>query len=229
MELMLPFSEYCEISNVIYKKRHYFIKQDKGTITSPLDLVEHNLTLLQAKAMFIVDPTHTSTIINLINQCNPEMIDELMRYFDESAPIQKLLDSRLQELNKTKQEKFTVEVHEKKNMYPVYDVLIDEMNIKGYKTDAELYKYIDMDRRVFGKFRKKNASISREYAFWFAVGFELDYPEAVEFLAKFGYAFKKTDDRESLIAYVMRTRVYKFREMQSILFSYGFRIFGERK
>lgn len=98
---------------------------------------------------------------------------------------------------------------------------------KGYESDASLYIYIGMNRRTFAKFRKKDATISRENALWRTVGFELSYHEGQDFLGKLGYAFKQTDDRERLITQVMRTRKYKFNEMQAILYSFGFRMFGE--
>lgn len=228
MELLLPFDEYCEISSE-FKEKRFLFEPMKDSNTSALGTLENNMNALRAKALFIVDPTQTNVIVSLINQCNPEMIDELIEYFDETAPIQKLLESRRKELYKEKQKSIKTVINFQESSCPVYDVLIDEMNIKGYETDAAFYNYIDMDRRIFSKYRKKGATISRENAFWFATGFELSYPEAVEFLAKLGYAFKDFDAREQLIAHVMRTRKYKFREMQSILYSLDFKMFGEVK
>lgn len=228
MELMLPFDEYCEICSE-FKATHDSEIQIRSNLEFSLHTLKNNINALRVKALFVVDPSQTNAIFNLINQCNSEMIEELMEYFDESAPIQKLLENRRKELSKEKEKNLNSVVKTQKSSYPVYDVLIDEMKIKGYETDADLYNYIDMDRRVFGKFRKKGATISRENALWFAVGFELNYPEAADFLAKLGYAFKYSDAREQLIAHVMRTRRYRFREMQSILYSFGFKMFGEVK
>lgn len=226
MELILPFSEYCELSYSIEREeRNYFIKQ--GQERSSGLRFETDLNALRVKAVFIADPCQMNVISRLINQCNPEMLEELIDYFDNGAPIQQLLAQRLEELGHENRKSIeSVFQEEEKHIY-LYDILIEEMAEKGYESDAALYTHIGMDRRTFAKFRKKDATISRENALWLTVGFELNYPEGQELFGKLGYAFKQTDDRERLITQVMRTRKYKFKEMQAILYSFGFRMFGE--
>lgn len=226
VELLLPFSEYCELSYYIEQEgRNCFIKTKPSRLTGFYS--ETDLNALRAKALFIADPCQVNVISRLISECNQEMIVELMDYFDKAAPIQQLLEQRLNELDKENQKSIeNVFIEEKKHTY-IYDILIEKMTEKSYESDAALYTYIGMDRRTFAKFRKKDATISRESALWLTVGFELNYPEGKDFFGKLGYAFKQTDDREKLITQVMRTQKYKFKEMQSILYSFGFRMFGE--
>lgn len=226
MELLLPFSEYCELSYFLeHEEKNNFIK--KKQICSSKFHFESDLNALKIKAMFIADSSQVNIIRYLIDQCNPEMIAELMDYFDKAAPIQQLLAQRLDELDQ--ENRISIESvfqEEEKHIY-IYDILIEKMVEKGYESDASFYTYIGMDRRTFAKFRKKDATISRENALWFTVGFELNYPEGKDFFGKLGYDFMQIVDRERLIAQVMRTRKYKFKEMQAILYSFGFRIFGE--
>ena len=225
MELLLPFKEYCELSHFIEQGKNVFTKKRQ---TCSLGFrFESDLNALRAKALFIADPSQMNVINRLVDQCNSEMIVELMNYFDKTAPIQKLLIQRLDELNQENRKSIESVFREERKRIYIYDILIEEMAEKGYERDASLYTYIGMDRRTFAKFRKKDATISRENALWLTVGFELNYPEGRDFLGKLGYAFKQTDDRERLITQVMRTRKYKFNEMQAILYSFGFRMFGE--
>lgn len=226
MKLLLPFSEYYELSHFMeLKENKNFINKDQIYLSK--FRFETDINALKAKALFIADPYQTSVISSLINQCNSEMIVELMNYFDKAAPIQQLLAQRLDELEQENGKSIESVFKEEEKHICVYDILIEEMEKKGYESDAALYTYIGMDRRTFAKFRKKDATISRENALWFTVGFELNYPDGQDFFGKLGYSLRQTDDRERLIIQVMRTRKYKFNEMQAILYSFGLRMFGE--
>lgn len=225
MDLLLPFTEYCELSHYTEQEKNIYIKKKQPR--PPEFRLESDLDALRTKALFIANPSQMNVIRCLLYQCNADMIVELMNYFDKAAPIQKMLTQRLDELDRENRKSIESIFHEEGNHICVYDILIEEMEKKGHESDVSLYTYIGMDRRTFAKFRKKDATISRENALWFAVGFELNYPDGQRFLEKLGYAFKQTNDREKLITQVMRTRKYKFNDMQAILYSFGFKLFGE--
>ena len=224
MQLLLPFDEYCDLTQALRAPRSI----GPGLKSSV------NLNILRAKALFITDPTQIDLLDYLLNLCKPDEISELMKFFDKTAPIQKILEEHLKELETQELPYKDASAASKLDLRPeqsrapsVYEILIEEMQKKGYETDADFYNHIGLDRRTFGKLRKADASISRELALWFAVGLELNYSEANEFLAKMGYAFKSTSDREQLIVYTMRTRKYTFKNMQQRLFSFGYKMFGE--
>lgn len=172
MELLLSFSEYCELSYLTGREaKNCFIKKEHTRL--PRFRFETDINALRAKAVFLSDPCQMNVISRLIDQCNPEMIVELMDYFDKTAPIQQLLAQRLNELDQENRKNIeSVFQEEEKHIY-IYDILIEEMSENGYESDAALYTYIGMDRRTFAKFRKKDATISRENALWLTVGFEL--------------------------------------------------------
>ena len=94
------------------------------------------------------------------------------------------------------------------------------MSCKGFDSDSAFYNHISMSRQTFAKIRKTNY-ISRNHALLMAVGLELTYLEAVDFMENAGYAFRKTDSRETIITYVMRNRKYTLYSMEEILFAFG--------
>lgn len=227
MNLLLSFSEYCEISGVMKERNNNnaYDLSNNNDLSPKLDM-----NVLRMKAMFLTGQGQIDAVTYLINQCNSKMLKELMDYFDKDAPIQKLILKKLDELDRKDNEKTeAIEFNKDNDQCGIYDILIEEMKAKGYERDSEYYNYIHMDRRIFAKFRQPGAEISRENALWLTVGFELNYLEGQEFLGKLGYAFRQTDARERLIAQIMRTRKYTFSQMQEILFCFSFKIFGESK
>jgi len=195
---MIDFSLYCDIHNTYLT--------DKKTSFS----------------MVVENQYDDNAVITLLKKCDISTITHLIDYFDENAPIQSLLKSRLDELQ-IDEKKFDIQEavdSSKKRNRSFYQYLVNVMNSKGFDSDASFYNHISMSRQTFAKIRKTNY-ISRNHALLMAVGLELTYLEAVDFMENAGYAFRKTDSRESIIAYVMRNKKYTLFSMEEILFSFG--------
>lgn len=120
----------------------------------------------------------------LIGECNMNMTERLMGYFDKKAPVQQLLRERLVQLKQNEKDGTIEEyiVSSKSKSVSFYQYLTGWIEKKGYQTEAEFYNYIGMSRQTFAKIRKKENQISRNYALLMAVGLELNYLEAVEFM-----------------------------------------------
>ena len=162
-------------------------------------------------------------IYDLINNCDLETVERLMEYFESNAPVQDILKKRYTELKQNTvggglNEYLKKEIKKEPDFY-IY--LTDMIEKKGFRSDSDFYNYIGMSRQTFSKIRKKGANVSRNHALLMAVGLGLNYNEAVEFMRKAGYAFKKTDPREAIVMYVMRSKKYDLMEMEEILYSFG--------
>lgn len=228
MKPVLNFLDYCEIASGLRRietEKFNFCEADKLNGKKP---IEWNENMLRAKAMFIADPDNADIILLWLEQCNLQMVKDLMDYFEEDAPIQKMLFQRYEALEKEScAGRKEIELEEQNLGWTVYDYLVEQMQKKGYTTDADFYHYIGMDRRSFAKLRKKDAHVTREMALWLAAGFEFNLLETQKFLKDLGYALRKNVRRENLIAQVMRTRKYRFMDMQEILYYFGEKPFGE--
>lgn len=195
---MIDFSLYCDIHNTYLSNKQ------------PLF------------SMIAENQYDDNAVITLLKKCDKNTLVHLIEYFDEGAPIQSLLKSRLKELDVDEEQNDIEEVvsSSKKRNKSFYQYLVNVMSCKGFDSDSAFYNHISMSRQTFAKIRKTNY-ISRNHALLMAVGLELTYLEAVDFMENAGYAFRKTDSREAIIAYVMRNRKYTLYSMEEILYTFG--------
>lgn len=195
---MIDFSLFCDIQNT-------YLTDKKASFS-----------------MIVENQYDDSALVTLLKKCDKTTIVNLMEYFDEGAPIQSLLKNQLDELNiEEKQMDIEEAVNSsKKRNKSFYQYLVTIMSRKGFDTDSAFYNYISMSRQTFAKIRKTNY-VSRNHALLMSVGLELTYLEAVDFMENAGYAFRKTDSRESIITYVMRNKKYTLFSMEEILYSFG--------
>lgn len=165
--------------------------------------------------------SNDEVIIDLIADCDIEMIKKLMSYFESKAPIQELLQKRLTELETLAGEDGLQKFLTAEKNPSFYQYLVSLMEKHGFETDADFYNYIGMSRQTFSKIRNQNNGISRENVLLMAVGLGLNYKEATEFLSRAGYAFRKDNRRDVIISYVMRNKQYDLNKMEEILYCFG--------
>lgn len=195
---MIDFSLFCDIRNT-------YLTDKKASFS-----------------MIVENQYDDNAVVTLLKKCDKTTLIHLIEYFDEGAPIQALLKNRLDELTVDEKQ---VDIEEavnscKKRNKSFYQYLVNIMSSKGFTSDSAFYNHISMSRQTFAKIRKTNY-VSRNHALLMAVGLELTYLEAVDFMENAGYAFRKTDSRESIITYVMRNKKYTLYSMEEILFSFG--------
>lgn len=176
-------------------------------------------------AMLFTSDQSEDVFWSLIQNCDKETLKQLIDYFPPNVPVQTLLKKRLEEIKdqEDKKELNENDVAEFRNFSKIkpsfYKYLADTIESKGY-TEPEFYNYIGMSRQTFGKIRKSE-KISRNHILLMAVALELDYKQAVDFMAEAGFVFRPSDNRESFISYVMRNRKYTLESVEEMLFFMG--------
>lgn len=224
---MISFSYFCDIEAFLESYEKSIYNDDLKSKSEN----NHNAQLsnvLQAAGLLEAGTTDDAVFHALISSCDMQSVRQLIDYFDPSAPIQEFLQKRLQELRGNQEQPVEVSSNKKKGDSLFYTYLREYVTKKkGYASIADFYNHAGISRQRISKLRNDDSAISREFALHLAVGLELNYEEAVEFLQNAGYSFKPANRREAIISYIMRNQKYTFDQMEEILYLFSEKTFLE--
>lgn len=94
-------------------------------------------------------------------------------------------------------------------------------------TEVEVYKKVNLDRRIFSKLRRdRNYSPSERTIWAIAFSLELNLDEVEELLKAGGYAFSQFSQEDLIVKFFFENKIYDLLTINEILDYYGFKPIG---
>ncbi len=102
-----------------------------------------------------------------------------------------------------------------------FQVRLLELIDRSGRTDPDVYKHANLDRKLFAKIRKdENYKPSRKTAVALALALHLSEKETEDLLARAGIALSRSTTFDLIIRYCLENRLYNIFDVNAILFEF---------
>lgn len=108
---------------------------------------------------------------------------------------------------------------------PFSEALLKLIVARG-KTDAEVYKRANIDRKLFSKIRAKGYTPSKRTALALAIALELSLAETGDLLSRAGYALSHSQKFDVIVEYFILRGKYNIFDINEVLFRYELPLLG---
>ncbi|MBQ8389293.1 MAG: hypothetical protein IJX46_10255 [Clostridia bacterium] len=106
------------------------------------------------------------------------------------------------------------------------DAIVSYIDKRGLR-DSDVYKAANIDRRLFSKMMSdRNYKPSKDTAISIAIGLRLDIDQTADLLSRAGYVLSHSSQRDIVIEYFIRERVYKIYDINDVLYAIGQKVIG---
>ncbi len=93
------------------------------------------------------------------------------------------------------------------------------------KSDSEIYKKGNIDRRLFSKIRNREYTPAKKTVIALCLALGLNRADADLLLQSAGYSLSKSDDYDLAIAFCIEKKIYDIFDINEILYHFGFEAF----
>lgn len=158
-----------------------------------------------------------------------DQLNDLIKYIDKYNDLNKSIHEQNDNLHKSTNSK-EYEENDLKCNYNELDLLLKkiespfseyliELIEKSGKSDTEVYKKANIDRRLFSKIKtKKKYQPSKNTVIAIAISLELSLEDMNNFLKNAGYALSNASEKDIMIKYFFDRKIYDIDVLNAILY-----------